>query len=119
VVPTWNYVAVHAYGTVELCDEDASVRQIVERTVDVYEASLPRPWTFDGRTTFAERLLSQIVAFRLPIERLEGKWKLNQNHPVERRQKVVQALESRGSNDELAIAQLMRQSLTRPESQAP
>jgi len=112
VVPTWNYVAVHAYGTVELCDERAGLREIVERSVAVYEAALPRPWTFEGGTTFAERMLTQIVGFRMPIQRLEGKWKLNQNHPPERREKVVAALQARGSEDELAIAELMRRTLS-------
>jgi transcriptional regulator len=118
VVPTWNYVAVHAYGTVELCEDPATVRQIIEHMVAEYEAALPRPWTFDGRTTFAERLLTQIVAFRLPIQRLEGKWKLNQNHPAERREMVAEALEARGSEDERAIAELMRQKLKREGNQA-
>ena len=58
---------------------------------------MPRPWSFDGAGTFVERMLAQIVGFRIEIEKIEGKWKLNQNHPVERREKVVRALQHAGT----------------------
>ena len=70
---------------------------------------MPRPWTLDESAPHVDRLLGQIVGFRLGIERLEGKWKLNQNHPAERREKVVRALQERGGADELAVAALMRE----------
>ena len=107
-VPTWNYVAVHAYGGVELVEGRAALLDIVQRSVSVYEAAMPRPWTFDGSPTFVDRLLGQIVGFRLRIERLEGKWKLSQNHPVGRREKVIRALEAQGGGDASAVAAMMR-----------
>ena len=69
---------------------------------------MPRPWSFDGSRTFAERMLAQIVGFRIEIEKIEGKWKLNQNHPVERREKVVQALRERGDENAQAVAAMMQ-----------
>lgn len=111
VVPTWNYVAVHAYGRVRLVEDQPGLLDIVRRSVEVYERAMPRPWSLGEADTFAERLLKQIVGFRIEIERIEGKWKLNQNHPVERREKVVRALEERGDEDSTAIAALMRQQL--------
>ena len=111
VVPTWNYTAVHAYGRAELVEDQNQLLEIVQRSVAVYESTMPRPWTLDTNGPFAERLLAQIVGFRIPIERIEGKWKLNQNHPVERREKVIRALEERGGEDAQAIAALMRQTL--------
>jgi len=83
----------------------------VRRSVEVYERAMPRPWSLGEADTFAERLLKQIVGFRIEIERLKGKWKLNQNHPVERREKVVRALGERGEENSTAIAALMRQQL--------
>lgn len=109
VVPTWNYVAVHAYGRAEVVDDRAALLDIVERTVAVYERSMPEPWSIGEADTFVERMLQQIVGFRIVIERLEGKWKLNQNHPVERREKVVRALRARGDENSIAIADLMQQ----------
>ncbi len=108
VVPTWNYTAVHASGRVEIVEEEGALREIVQRFVAFYEQTMPRPWSFGGAGTFAERMLAQIVGFRIEIETIEGKWKLNQNHPVERRRKVVQALRERGDENAQAVAALMQ-----------
>ncbi len=108
VVPTWNYTAVHAFGRVEIVEEEGALREIVQRFVAFYEQAMPRPWSFGGAGTFAERMLAQIVGFRIEIETIEGKWKLNQNHPVERRRKVVQALRERGDENAQAVADLMQ-----------
>jgi transcriptional regulator len=107
VVPTWNYVAVHAYGRLELIDDEAEVRRLLERTVETYEAGQPRPWRIDEPAEFVERLVKQIVAFRIPIARLEGKWKLNQNRPVEQRERVVARLLEQGDENGVAVARLI------------
>jgi transcriptional regulator len=108
VVPTWNYTAVHAYGQAEPIEDRDALLEIVQRSVAVYESAMPRPWTLDTAGPFVDRLLAQIVGFRIPIARIEGKWKLNQNHPAERREKVIGALEGRGGEDALAVAAMMR-----------
>ncbi|MCE9534451.1 MAG: FMN-binding negative transcriptional regulator [Planctomycetes bacterium] len=107
VVPTWNYIAVHVYGQIELIEEPDSLLEVVRKTVELYEQGMPRPWTFDGSSTFVERLLAQIVGFRLMIDKIEGKWKLNQNQPLERRAKVIRAMQERGDENALAIAATM------------
>jgi transcriptional regulator len=107
VVPTWNYTAVHVYGRVEIIEDEEALLGIVQESVRVYEQAMPRPWSLPNSGTFVKRLLAQIVGFRLAIERIEGKWKLNQNHPVERRKKVVRALKERGDEMARAIAALM------------
>jgi transcriptional regulator len=110
VVPTWNYVAVHAYGRLELSEDAAATKELLARMVRHYEAGQSQPWDLAAQPAdFVERLAKQIVAFRIPIERIEGKWKLNQNHPQDRREKVIAALESAGGAEEQAIARLMRQ----------
>jgi transcriptional regulator len=108
VVPTWNYTAVHASGRVEVIEDGGAVLDIVRETVRVYEQGMPRPWTFDSSGTFAGRMLAQIVGFRIEVERIEGKWKLNQNHPAERRKKVVRALQERGDENAQAVAGMMQ-----------
>ena len=72
VVPTWNYVAVHAYGRVELIEDPAALLDIVRRSVSVYEANMPRPWVLDGSPTFVDRLLRQIVGFSVQSASLTG-----------------------------------------------
>ena len=108
VVPTWNYVAVHAYGRLELMEERAEVESLLARMVGVYEAGQPQPWRLGEPTEFVERMLRQIVAFRIPIIRIEGKWKLNQNLPPEQRQRVIDVLSQRSDENSQAIAHMMR-----------
>ncbi len=115
VVPTWNYTAVHVYGSFEIVEDEESLLDIVGKSVRFYEKPLSPPWTFDGSTTFARRLLAQIVGFRIAIERIEGKWKLNQNHPIERRLKVIRSLRSRGDENALVLADLMEATLREEE----
>ncbi len=109
VVPTWNYVAVHAYGTFRAIHDRDALLQIVGQYVDFFEGSLPAPWKFDATSDYAMKLAGAIVGFRIEIDRLEGKWKLNQNQPRDRRKKVVEA-RSGTSDDALSrsIADLMR-----------
>ncbi len=111
VVPTWNYVAVHAIGKLEIVEDQSNVSKIVQTMTDFYENSLPKPWAFNETTAFAERLLTQIVGFRIVIEKLEGKWKLSQNHPVERQEKVVAALRKQVDENSQAISAMMRDRL--------
>jgi transcriptional regulator len=113
VVPTWNYAAVHAYGQVVLVEGRDALLDIVRQSVTVYEAAMPRPWTFDGSSILVDRLLGQIIGFRIEIETIEGKWKLNQNHPADRRERVVRALRERGGEDALAGAELRAGALAR------
>jgi len=107
VVPTWNYVAVHAYGKVQVIEEPAALLQIVKDSVSFYEGTMQQPWTLNGPSDFVERLLRQIVGFRIEITGIEGKWKLNQNQPEERREKVALALQKQPDNDSQAIAAMM------------
>lgn len=105
-VPTWNYVAVHATGLLAPVDRDLLV-QILKTTVDQYEGPQPSPWAFDSSTEFHQKLMDGIIGFQIEITQLEGKWKLNQNHPQERRQKVMDALNAAGGEHQLEIAALM------------
>jgi len=80
VVPTWNYIAVHARGPVRLIEDRKSLLQIVSRLSDQHEASRPQPWAVsDAPDDYLDAMLRAIVGFALPIRRLEGKWKLGQN----------------------------------------
>jgi transcriptional regulator len=111
VVPTWNYVAVHAYGTLHLVEEHDALMGIVRDMVRYYERSLPRPWDFDPAGEYANKMLQGIVGFRVEITRIEGKWKLGQNHPEERREKAARALEQAADVDSRAVAELMRRTI--------
>jgi transcriptional regulator len=118
-VPTWNYVAVHAYGTFHLVEERDGVLDILRRSVGTYEGRRSVPWVFDESTDHVERLLKAIVGFRIDITRLEGKWKLSQNQPEARRRKVANALAESQDEDSKAISALMRDAMSRKLSDDP
>lgn len=107
LVPTWNYVTVHAYGTLHLVEERDALIGLLRETVALYEAGSPEPWTFDDTADYLKPLLASIVGFRIELTRLEGKWKLNQNHPESRRERVASELATHVDDDSRAIARLM------------
>lgn len=112
VVPTWNYVAVHVYGTMRLEHRHERLLEIVERFVEVYEAGMRQPWTVDSaEPVFIHKLVDATVGFTIDIEQIEGKWKLNQNHDATRRTKVIRALQEVGGENRERIAELMSQTL--------
>lgn len=112
VVPTWNYVAVHATGKVKIVQEQCELLDIVRRYVNFYESPMPEPWQLGSTDPeFVEKLLDAIVGFTIEISSIEGKWKLNQNHSEERRQKIIAGLQSRPGENNSYIANLMSATL--------
>jgi transcriptional regulator len=93
VVPTWNYIAVQAAGVPTFFDEADRLRQLVERLTARQEAGRTTPWgVSDAPASFIEAQLRAIVGIALPIDRLEGKWKLSQNRSEPDRQGVIEGL---------------------------
>jgi transcriptional regulator len=117
LVPTWNYVAVHAYGTPRVVSDQVLVRRHLETLAATMESGLaPKPpWRLDRvpATTLAG-LQRGIVAFEIEISRLEGKRKLSQNRGTADRAGVIDALEARAEPGALALAQTMRALATSP-----
>jgi len=111
VVPTWNYVAVHVYGILHLIEEDEATLKILRELVVLHEKSMPKPWGFRDDDKFLNRLAESVVAFQVEITRIEGKWKLSQNHPREQREKVIDALALQRGENSQAIAALMARTL--------
>lgn len=96
VVPTWNYVTVHAYGTLEILDDVESVRDIVTRLTAHHEAALPHPWAItDAPADYIAATLRAIVGLRLVIKRVDGKRKQSQNRSEADRAGVLAGLAER------------------------
>jgi transcriptional regulator len=106
-VPTWNYATVHAYGVPTIFSEHESVVSLLRETVSVYEASFPQPWRGDLPDEFRDKLMHAIVAFEIPVTRIEGKFKLGQNRPAADTQGVFDALTNSADADSLALARMM------------
>lgn len=84
VVPTWNYLAVHAYGSAEVIEDSAALLDIVSRLTDRHEQGRDTPWQVsDAPSDYIEGMLRAIVGFRLPITRIQGARKLSQNRSAE------------------------------------
>ena len=113
LVPTWNYIAVHVYGSVKIVHDETLLLDILQKTVSEYERSMPNPWSFDSSEAYLKPLLGQIVGFQIEIAKIEGKYKLSQNHPMERREKVVAALRTRDTENSQSIAQEMQSRIIR------
>jgi len=93
VVPTWNYIVVHAYGEAEFFDDPERLRALVTRLTDRQESRRPAPWSItDAPADYIAAQLRAIVGVALPIARLEGKWKLSQNRPQADRTGVADGL---------------------------
>ena len=111
-VPTWNYVTVHAYGAPVLVHETGRVRQLVTDLTHRYQPG-PEGWTVANAEPIMETELKAIVGFEIAIDRIEGKFKLNQNRSEADQRGVVRALERSSDRDQREIAELMRQNLSR------
>jgi transcriptional regulator len=114
VVPTWNYVAIHAYGPAEFFDDPDQLLAIVTGLTDTHEKPRAAPWAVtDAPTDFIRAQLKGIVGFQLPIARLEGKWKMSQNRTAEDRSGVVEGMAREGGEDESAVSRLVAATLDR------
>ncbi|WP_095052346.1 FMN-binding negative transcriptional regulator [Pseudomonas sp. Irchel s3b2] len=109
VVPTWNYVAVHAYGMVEVFTDADRLRNLVSALTDRHEAGRTHPWKVaDAPSDYIDSMLKAIVGFALPIQRLEGKRKLSQNRNAADIAGVREGLATSPDVHDQALAHLMR-----------
>ena len=107
-VPTWNYLAVHAYGTAEVFDDAERLLALVSSLSSKHEAGRPAPWAVsDAPGDYIDSMLKAIVGFRLPITRLEGKRKLSQNRDAADQAGVRQGLLANSNPQDHALAHLM------------
>ena len=109
-VPTWNYIAIHAYGTLSLIDEPSRKNGLVEELIEVHDPAYLDRWRAMPEG-FRRTMLAGIMGFRIPIARIEGKFKLSQNRAAEERRNV-QTSQAAGSDDERELARWMERMMT-------
>ena len=111
VVPTWNYVAVHATGTIRFFDDADRLLALVTRLTETHEADRRDAWAVtDAPADYVQSMLKAIVGFELTITRLEGKWKMSQNRPAADRTGVIEGLTREGGPTESEVARLVDES---------
>ena len=109
-VPTWNYLAVHAYGVAEIIQDSPRLLDIVSRLTDRHEQGRSSPWKVtDAPADYIEGMLRAIVGIRLPIERLQGARKLSQNRSARDIEGVRSSLASSPDHLDNQLAAHMRQ----------
>ncbi|MGO2452884.1 FMN-binding negative transcriptional regulator [Pseudomonas taetrolens] len=107
-VPTWNYVAVHAYGQAEVFDDAERLLALVSELSNKHESSRSQPWAVsDAPTDYIDSMLKAIVGFRLPITRLDGKRKLSQNRNAADQAGVRSGLLANSNPQDHALALLI------------
>jgi transcriptional regulator len=109
VVPTWNYVVVHAHGALRIHDDPVWIRRQVELLTNQMESARDAPWKVsDAPAAYVERLAQGIVGIELIIDRLVAKWKASQNHPPANRAGVIAGLETSGRPSDAEMASVVR-----------
>lgn len=108
VVPTWNYIAVHAYGRAEVFNDAERLLGLLVGLTERHERPRPQPWAVDDAPQdYIDGMLRAVVGFALPIERLEGKWKLGQNRSEADRRGVHDGLANSTDPRDRDLAQRM------------
>lgn len=110
VVPTWNYVAVHAYGPVEFFDDADRLLDVITRLTDLHEQSRKDRWAVaDAPADFIKAQLKGIVGLRMPITRLDGKRKMSQNRNPADCAGVIDGLSKSDRPEDRVVASLIPQ----------
>ena len=118
VVPTWNYVAVHAYGTLRLHDDAEFLRHHLEQLTHRHEGGRASSWSVrDAPDDYIAQQMKAIVGLSIQIERLEGKWKMSQNRTDADIAGVIDGLNASGGLREREVASLVE--ARRPQSERP
>lgn len=107
VVPTWNYIVVHARGKVSWNHDPTWLREHLDNSTKTYETS-DNPWKVsDAPSDYIERMLGGIVGFEIAISELQGTWKLSQNRGEDDRQGVIDALQAQSHSQADDMVQWM------------
>lgn len=108
VVPTWNYVSVHAYGSVEFFEDADRLLDVVARLTALHETTQRTPWAVtDAPPDFITAQLKGIVGLRMPISRWDGKKKMSQNRSEIDREGVRQGLSLSERQEDQVVATLI------------
>ncbi len=118
VVPTWNYVTIHARGRVTFFQEPAQLLDLVRRLTERHEGERAAPWAVsDAPPDFIQSQLRAIVGVRVEITALTGKWKMSQNRSSADRAGVVAGLRADGGPVAEAVADAVADAIERDRNE--
>ena len=109
-VPTWNYAVVEARGRLTAVEDQAWLRDHLDRLTALNENQRPQPWAVsDAPAAYVERLLHGIVGLRLEVETLEGSWKMGQGLSAADRRGAIAGLMEEARAASKQVARIMQQ----------
>ena len=91
VVPTWNYAAVHVYGSTRVYSAHDDLLAMLHDLIPTFEAAYQQQWD-SLSDTYRTRMLSHIVGFEIAVSKIEGKFKLSQNRTTTEQQNIIDSL---------------------------
>jgi transcriptional regulator len=109
-VPTWNYIAVHAYGKVKLIEDPNDVFNLMEKTIAEFEKSFFAQWK-NLDLNYVSGMLTAIVAFEIEVTELQGKFKLSQNKTKNEQQQIISSFEKSEDSVQKELAEEMKKKL--------
>jgi len=110
VVPTWNYVVVHAYGYLKVVEDGEWLMAHLTKLTNIHEAGSRVPWKVgDAPADYIASQTKGIVGLEMAIERLEGKWKVSQNRSEQDRCGVARGLAELNTPESLAMKALVEE----------
>jgi transcriptional regulator len=110
VVPTWNYVVVHAYGHLKIIEDGAWLVTHLASLTNIHEAASPVPWKIeDAPADYIASQVKGIVGLEMEVTRLEGKWKVSQNRSEQDRNGVAEGLAELNTTESLEMKALVEE----------
>ena len=110
-VPTWNYQAVHVYGTAHILDEE-ELKQDLTRLLQKYEKHRENPVLWDKLSpSLLEKELKGIVGFKIKVGEIQAAYKLSQNRNETDYVNIIEQLQNEKNPDSRQIAELMQKRL--------
>lgn len=106
-VPTWDYVAVHTYGTGKLITEDTAVYKLLENTIATYEKEYMHQWEKLPQE-YKSKMIKGIVAFEIRVDNIEAKEKLSQSKTEAERTRIINSLAKSDNTNEKLISEYMK-----------
>lgn len=102
-VPTWNYIAIHAYGTSTLIESPQDKTALLEQTIQFYEPEYLKQWA-GMPEDFKLKMMQGIVGFEIVVDDLQAKKKLSQNKTEKEREKIIAELSGKSDSTERDLA---------------
>lgn len=106
-VPTWNYIAVHAYGKAKLISEEQKMLEIIEKTIQLFENEFMSQWK-NLKSDYVNGMMKAIVGFEIEVTRLEGKFKLSQNKTMNEQENIINELKDSKDSVKIELAEEMK-----------